>query len=383
MKLYIELILTVSLTGTVPFCVYLLLKRKLDNRVSACFQYNLLKFILLCFLCPFALLKSILASTFFPPRVHLGYVYLDNAILKTQNGILMNPSGGAYRTVIPIWGILLSLIVCRQLFCYLRFRYRILLQLAPANDHRQNEFSVQRTQAGLRRPVSLFYWDADVSPFTFGFFHPCIVLTSAVLEDSVSMAIRHELQHIRSHDFLFRAAAFLAVLIHCWNPFIYLLWKEFCEVQELACDEKITAPLSPEAVKQYGCSIVAIAAHTSRPPVFTYQMAQNGKKSLRRRIVRLSARFDRRSRPAAVLLLLACLAGFCLTVYARSPEIIDARAYCIEDVLESGSVSISDIPWVYLEEEEADKLKDIIPEGELYSRHADQYPILEGGAILE
>lgn len=197
------------------------------------------------------------------------------------------------------------------------------------------------------------------------------------------MAIRHELQHIRSHDFLFQAAAFLAVLIHFWNPFIYLLWKELCEVQELACDEKITAPLSPEAVKQYGCSIVDIAAHTSRPPVFTSQMAQSGKKSLRRRIVRLSARFDRRSRPAAILLLLACLAGFCLPVYACSPEIIDARAYCIEDVLESGSISISDIPWVYLEEEEADKLEDIIPEDELHSQYADQYLILKSGAILE
>lgn len=378
MKLYLELILTVSLTGTVPFCVYLLLKKKLDNRVSACFQYNLLKFILLCFLCPFALLKSILASIFFPTCIHLGYVYLDNTIIKTQNGFLMNPSGGAYRTIIPLWCILLSLVVCWQLFCFLRFRYKILRQLPLADSCHQREFSAQWTQSGLRRPVSLFYWDTDASPFTCGFLRPCIVLTSAVPKDSVPMAIRHELQHIRSHDFLFRAAAFLAVLIHCWNPFIYLLWKELCEVQELACDEKITASLSPEAVKQYGCSIVDIAAHTSKPPVFTFHMAQNGKKSLRRRIVRLSACFDRRSRPAAVLLLLACLAGFCLPIYACSPEIIDARAYPIEDVLESspGSISISDIPWVYSRELETDNLEDIIPDDELYFQHSDTYLII-------
>ena len=89
MKLFMELFFSVTLTGTIPFCVYLLLRRWLNTRTTALLQYRLLKFCLLCFLFPFALVKSLILFTLNPRStiVFDEYLYPQNTILKNLRRI--------------------------------------------------------------------------------------------------------------------------------------------------------------------------------------------------------------------------------------------------------------------------------------------------------
>lgn len=374
MKLFMELFFSVTLTGTIPFCVYLLLRRWLNTRTTALLQYRLLKFCLLCFLFPFALVKSLILFTLNPRStiVFDEYLYPQNTILKTSAGFELNPRGGFYQIFLPIWGALLLLIIGFHLFRYLRFRRQLSGRLTPPSESQQTEFVFQKAALGIKRPVSLLYYDAPVSPFTCGVLRPCVVLTPIVPPDMVSMAIRHELRHIRSWDFFFRAAAFLILLLHCFNPFSYLFWREFRAVQEEACDEKITSGLSPEQIRGYGHALLKLSLSIQKDSFCSAALASKKSRQIRRRIVRLGTRSHKKRIGAGICLTAACLIGFCVPVYACSPEII----YLGSD---SFTELNADADWVYvsLEKAEID-----LPEDEAHFQYTDEYFVLEDGTVL-
>ena len=375
MKLYIDLLLSVSITGTVPFCIYVILKRCFGAKISASFYYGILKFCLLCFLFPFALLKSIFVNQLFPSSsITLNeYVYLDNAIIQTTDGYHLNPKGDFYHILFHAWLAVLCIIIFYNIYRYLCFRKKILRHLIPYTIH-ESECSIPKTHLCLNRPISIFYCNTEISPFTYGIFHPCIVITSAVPENAVSMAIRHELQHVRSHDFLYRCIAFPVILIHFWNPLVYLLWKELCEIQELACDEKITASFTPSEVHCYGCAILSIAASVKPSSAFITYLAQKKDKTIYLRITHLRNRFVKRSVSASVFLLFSLLIGFCIPVYACSPEIINVKASIQTEEITSTN-------WIYTELATDDSFS--CPEDEFHFQNTDQYFIMENGTIID
>ncbi len=374
MKLFMELFFSVTLTGTVPFCVYLLLRRWLSARTTALLQYRLLKFCVLCFLFPFALVKSLILFTLNPRStiVFDEYLYPQNTILKTSAGFELNPRGGFYQIFLPIWGALLLLIIGFHLFRYLRFRRQLSGRLTLPSEPQQTEFAFQKAAMGIRRPVSLLYYDAPVSPFTCGILRPCVVLTPIVSPDMVSMVIRHELQHIRSWDFFFRAAAFLVLLLHCFNPFSYLFWREFRAVQEEACDEKITSGLSPEQIRGYGHALVELSLSIQKKSFYSAALAPKKHRQIQRRIVRLGIRSHKKNVGAGICLAAACLIGFCVPVYACSPEI----TYWGSDSMTENS---ADADWVYvsLGEPEVE-----FPEDEIHFQYTDEYFLLEDGTVI-
>lgn len=374
MKLFMELFFSVTLTGTIPFCVYLLLRRWLSARTTALLQYRLLKFCLLCFLFPFALVKSLILFTLNPRStiVFDEYLYPQNTILKTSAGFELNPRGGHYQILLTIWAALLLLIIGFHLFRYLRFRRQLSGRLTLPSEPQQTEFAFQKAALGIKRPVSLLYYDAPVSPFTCGVLRPCVVLTPIVPPDMVSMAIRHELQHIRSWDFFFRAAAFLVLLLHCFNPFSYLFWREFRAVQEEACDEKITSELSQEQIRGYGHALLELSLSIQKDSFCSAALVSKKSRQIHRRIVRLGIRSHKKRIGAGICLTAACLMGFCVPVYACSPEI----TYLGSDSMTENS---ADADWVYVS---LGKAEIDLPEDEAHFQYTDEYFLLEDGTVL-
>lgn len=374
MKLFMELFFSVTLTGTIPFCVYLLLRRWLSARTTALLQYRLLKFCLLCFLFPFALVKSLILFTLNPRStiVFDEYLYPQNTILKTSAGFELNPRGGHYQILLTIWVALLLLIIGFHLFRYLRFRRQLSGRLTLPSEPQQTEFAFQKAALGIKRPVSLLYYDAPVSPFTCGVLRPCVVLTPIVPPDMVSMAIRHELQHIRSWDFFFRAAAFLVLLLHCFNPFSYLFWREFRAVQEEACDEKITSELSQEQIRGYGHALLELSLSIQKDSFCSAALVSKKSRQIHRRIVRLGIRSHKKRIGAGICLTAACLMGFCVPVYACSSEI----TYLGSDSMTENS---ADADWVYVS---LGKAEIDLPEDEAHFQYTDEYFLLEDGTVL-
>ena len=89
-------------------------------------------------------------------------------------------------------------------------------------------------------------------PYTAGLFRPAIYLPDIELpEESWRTILRHEVQHIRSHDEA-KKLFFLAIqALFWWNPLAHISRKEIDTILELQCDAKVTAGMSKEEVDAY------------------------------------------------------------------------------------------------------------------------------------
>lgn len=89
-------------------------------------------------------------------------------------------------------------------------------------------------------------------PYTAGLFRPVIYLPDIELsEEQWRTILRHEVQHIRSHDEL-KKLFFLAIqALFWWNPLAHISRKEIDTILELQCDAKVTAGMSDEEVDAY------------------------------------------------------------------------------------------------------------------------------------
>ena len=89
-------------------------------------------------------------------------------------------------------------------------------------------------------------------PYTAGLFRPVIYLPDIELpEEQWRTVLRHEVQHIRSHDEA-KKLFFLAIqALFWWNPLAHISRKEIDTIIELQCDAKVTAGMSEEEVDDY------------------------------------------------------------------------------------------------------------------------------------
>lgn len=89
-------------------------------------------------------------------------------------------------------------------------------------------------------------------PYTAGLFRPCIYLPDIELsEEQWKIILRHEVQHIRSHD-EWKKLFFVAVqALFWWNPLAHISRSEIDTLIELQCDARVTAEMSGEEVDRY------------------------------------------------------------------------------------------------------------------------------------
>jgi hypothetical protein len=143
----------------------------------------------------------------------------------------------------------------------LRFAYR-------APDSIENLF--QRTVESFNADrVQLFVLSGIYSPATFGWIHPVILLPPLCLEqDESELAdiFRHELQHVRRHDFFFNTIAALCRALLFFHPVVWYAMRRLELESELACDLAVVRN-SPERRATYAECLVRFARlHAAQEP---------------------------------------------------------------------------------------------------------------------
>lgn len=356
MILYVKLLFTLTLTGSVPFCFYLLLKRFCLDKISAAFMYRLLKYCLFCYIFPVFSAKYLLHAWFFRPSeipFHR-YLPLRDQILYTADGYHINPSSGPYRFWGMLWCVLSCGILLGLLVRYLSFRRHAVQTLIPFQKY-VGIFPKQMGKHDRCMNIQLFFCDAPVSPFTYGCFHPCIVLSSLVSEQETDLVLRHEMQHIRSGDFCIRMLALFAILLNCLNPIIYLFWKELCEIQELSCDEKIIENMSDSEIAAYGHTLVRLSFVSKSGPSFSMFFSSHNIVFLKRRIFFLTKRKKTHRPLLRQMLWIFFIFSSIFPAFACSPDAVDIRltSLCQHD--------IGDSEWIYYDGETLKEEKPFFP----------------------
>lgn len=380
MKPLLLLLLSMSISGSLAFIIYLVVIPFSRKSISAGFQYIALKFCLMLFLIPFPLIKHLMYHSLLPhtSQTFGNFAFLDltNSINQTNNGFFIYLSY-IQKWFLFVWGIVLLLILFFQLFRLFHLKKLVTHHLYPDTKH-ESLIAKLHKEFHLLQPIKVYYCDAPISPFTYGIFRPVILLTSLVPEDLYELALRHEIQYIKTHDFFYRLLIFGALLLHCFNPFIYIFFKEFMEVQEMNCDEKLLPTLSLKEQKQYGHMLIDIASlsQTAQSAPFTaIAFSKTNSALLKKRVCRLTfSILPRKSR----LCLMLCLMflGASVPVYAYQPSTLDLRDFSYETCHH-----LEDADWVSIELSAGTRL-DYMPMDEATFASCDSYLLLEDGTIL-
>lgn len=168
-------------------------------------------------------------------------------------------------------------------------------------------------------PLPIYETEGLPSPCLFGLFRPAIYLTpeAAQLPEAQQRHIlAHELTHYRHRDHLWAVLRCLALVLHWYNPLVWL--AVICSKRdgELACDEGTVARLGEGERIPYGRTLVDLVARRSLRPgdlISCSTAMTGGNKTIQQRIAQLVKKPEAKKTAlfaAAALVVLAALFTF-------------------------------------------------------------------------
>lgn len=105
--------------------------------------------------------------------------------------------------------------------------------------------------------------DIDNS-FVFGIIQPKIYLPSSLDEKEKEYILCHEKIHIQRFDPLVKAFAMLALLLHWFNPLVWLAFHYLEKDMEMSCDEAVIRKLGNHIKKDYAASLLKVACSNQK-----------------------------------------------------------------------------------------------------------------------
>ena len=163
-------------------------------------------------------------------------------------------------------------------------------------------------------PVRVFVSNAVVSPCLFGLVRPAIYLPTAVAEDYAALqhVYAHELTHYYHLDFIWSALRSVCLVIHWYNPLVWLAAKLSRQDMELACDEGALKRIGEEERADYGRTLIHLTCKERFGNMMIAATTMTGgKKEIKERITLLMKKPKTALITAVALLLIAAVLVGC------------------------------------------------------------------------
>lgn len=123
------------------------------------------------------------------------------------------------------------------------------------------------------------------TPMLIGVFRPVIYLPDREYSQQQFQNIMlHELTHLKRHDVMIKWIAALAVYVHWFNPFAYLVRREIDRACELACDEAVVNHFNTDEKQSYGDTLIEMASDMKKSRVLVSTTMCEEKKTLKDRL---------------------------------------------------------------------------------------------------
>lgn len=110
---------------------------------------------------------------------------------------------------------------------------------------------------------NIFETDRIDSPFVCGFIKPKIYVPINLPEQELSYILAHEQTHIRRLDYLVKPFAFLVLIIHWFNPIMWLSFALMSKDMEMSCDESVIRRMGSDRKASYSNSLLSLAVKRS------------------------------------------------------------------------------------------------------------------------
>lgn len=168
--------------------------------------------------------------------IDLGAAIHENSSVSSQTLIPHS------EVAIPIWTIIWAIgaLICATVFlitywkCYKEFQ----TSLPVDNDFTRNWLY----RHPIKRPLQIRQSQIVSAPLTFGVFRPVILMPKTTDwndEKTLQYVLTHEFVHIRRFDSITKLILLIALCVHWFNPFVWVMYILANRDIELSCDETV------------------------------------------------------------------------------------------------------------------------------------------------
>lgn len=158
------------------------------------------------------------------------------------------------------------------------------------------------------------------SPYTIGFLKPFIVAPESLEDSRLSeMIMRHEYSHLRRHDSAVKLLCLLAICLHFYNPLTLLTLLLYTSFSENIADQAATEGFTTEERKAYAVALVNLSARNRQVPVVWKNNLLGAKHTMKRKVEFIMMKNRKASKigTAAAILASVFLSG--TTVFGYAP----------------------------------------------------------------
>lgn len=167
------------------------------------------------------------------------------------------------------------------------------------------------------------------SPYTIGFLKPFIVAPESLENSRLSeMILRHEYSHLRRHDSAVKLLCLLAICLHFYNPLTLLTLLLYTSFSENIADQAATEGFTTEEKKAYAVALVNLSARNRQVPVVWKNNLLGAKHTMKRRVEFIMVKNKKVGKIGTVAAILASVILSGTTVFAYTPmrttEVVDS-----------------------------------------------------------
>ncbi len=169
--------------------------------------------------------------------------------------------------------------------------------------------------------LSVYVTEAVPTPCVFGFLRPAVYLTPEAARDPQvrSHVLEHELTHYRHFDHVWSVLRSLCLVLHWYNPLVWIAAKVSRADAELACDEGALARLGEDQRGDYGRTLIGLTCSAPISELLITATTMTGSAGSIRERIKLLMKRPRNTvlTVTAVILMVTLIVG---CTFAGAPE---------------------------------------------------------------
>ncbi len=144
---------------------------------------------------------------------------------------------------------------------------------------------MSRLMTAVRLEGNIFESDNIRSPFILGFLRPKIYIPFGLSEQERAYILRHERIHLKRKDHFIKLLGLAILVLHWFNPLVWLAFSLMQKDMEMSCDEKVLSE-SDGITRDYGMSLLSFAANRRFLSASPLAFSENGVKERIKNILR-------------------------------------------------------------------------------------------------
>ena len=369
MNVWLKMILSLSLSGTLMAIAYIILQKVFKNKLAPKMLYLVWLLVILRFIVPLSFENSVLNQSerfnTFEDRPVTAVVNAAFPILKpsTSTTYAVGDSNALTLAITPepkvdalklstlftaVWLIGAILYFAYHLFAYLRYiRYLKTRLIEPSADIYAIYHNVLTSLGLSKRQINLAIDPLGETPMLIGLFHSKVVLPEETLDlDATTLRaiFSHELTHLKRYDLWIKWLMVFTASVHWFNPFMPWIQNEVNRACELSCDAQVIKSMGLDERRQYGTLLL----NTVRAPRHRIQAAlYEDQKTMKKRLTQIVKPVKGSGKTTLVVTLILLLMALILGVFLGNNDKLPPELYVFPEGVAHKTAQLSSYNWSY------------------------------------